>query len=48
MDAPMHNHTYDKTRVAIGDVKTDSLNSVRHILGDIGFREIEVRRDAGS
>ncbi|MAG97332.1 MAG: hypothetical protein CMM08_11685 [Rhodospirillaceae bacterium] len=48
MDAPMHNHTYDKTRVAIGDVKTDSLNSVRHILRDIGFREIEVRRDAGS
>jgi DNA-binding response OmpR family regulator len=44
----MHSHTFDKTRVAIGDVKTDSLNSVRHILRDIGFREIEVRRDAGS
>ena len=44
----MPNHTYDKTRVAIGDIKSDSLNSVRHILRDIGFREIEVRRDAGA
>ncbi len=44
----MHNHSYDKSRVAIGDIKSDSLTSVRGILRDIGFREIEVRRDAGS